>query len=318
MGIFKKAIKEQKIMSSNVSNVDVIKERESLYHDDSIIFLKGMSRKIDGIIDQHHVVNLQHRDIGKLAEEIENLMKDMTGIAGTTNKYTNNLHTEGTVLINTTKDTVMKSQEGRQAIEGMIEIIKSLADENKKTYESINELLSRFSRINEVTQLINNIANQTNLLALNAAIEAARAGENGRGFAVVADEVKKLAEMTANSTKDITSLIKDIETETKKVLDNSNKNTEIINKGVSASNNAIEKVDESLTSFESVGNGVNGIMDTLNVQKGQIDLMMKKIGKVDDVLQVVNKALGIHITEAEKVDDQLAESIKELSEKTKS
>lgn len=318
MGIFKKAVKEQKIMSSNVSNEDIIKERESLYHDDSIIFLKGMSRKIDGIIDQHHVVNLQHRDIGKLAEEIEDLMKDMTGIAGTTNTYTNNLHSEGTVLINTTKDTVIKSQEGRQAIEGMIDIIKSLADENKKTYESINELLSRFSRINEVTQLINNIANQTNLLALNAAIEAARAGENGRGFAVVADEVKKLAEMTANSTKDITSLIKDIETETKKVLDNSNKNTEIINKGVSASNNAIERVDESLTSFESVGSGVTGIMETLNVQKEQIDLMMKKIGKVDDVLQVVNKALGIHITEAEKVDDQLAESIKELSEKTKS
>ena len=243
-------------------------------------------------------------------------MSDMTGIAGTTNTYTNKLCSEGKVLISTTENTVVKSQEGRQAIEGMIDIINSLAEENKKTYESINELLSRFSRINEVTQLINNIANQTNLLALNAAIEAARAGENGKGFAVVADEVKKLAEMTANSTKDITTLIKDIEIETKKVLDNSNKNTEIINKGVSISNNAIEKVDESLASFEYVGTGVSGVMDTLTNQKEQIDLMMKKIGKVDDVLQVVNRALGQHITEAEKVDIQLVESVKELSAKT--
>jgi methyl-accepting chemotaxis protein len=316
MGIFKKKVKEQEVMNSSASKVDEAKEHESLYHSETKNFLQSMGRKIDGIINQHHVVNKQHGDIGKLAEEIEGLMSDMTGIAGTTNTYTNKLCSEGKVLISTTESTVIKSQEGRQAIEGMIDIINSLAEENKKTYESINELLSRFSRINEVTQLINNIANQTNLLALNAAIEAARAGENGKGFAVVADEVKKLAEMTANSTKDITTLIKDIEIETKKVLDNSNKNTEIINKGVSISNNAIEKVDESLASFEYVGTGVSGVMDTLTNQKEQIDLMMKKIGKVDDVLQVVNRALGQHITEAEKVDIQLVESVKELSAKT--
>ncbi len=71
----------------------------------------------------------------------------------------------------------------------------------------IDALNENFSKINEITDVINQVAQQTNLLALNAAIEAARAGEAGRGFAVVADEIKKLAEQVINASKNISELI---------------------------------------------------------------------------------------------------------------
>jgi methyl-accepting chemotaxis protein len=74
--------------------------------------------------------------------------------------------------------------------------------------EPIVEAISQNSRkINQITQVIAQIANRTHILSLNAAIEAARAGEHGKGFVVVAQEVGKLAESSAQNAKQITDIV---------------------------------------------------------------------------------------------------------------
>lgn len=73
--------------------------------------------------------------------------------------------------------------------------------------QSMKEVSATAKKVEEITGVIDDIAFQTNLLALNASVEAARAGENGRGFAVVAEAVRQLAQKSATSAKEISTLI---------------------------------------------------------------------------------------------------------------
>ena len=86
--------------------------------------------------------------------------------------------------------------------------------------ETIGALATSAKHIDEVVGFIRTIAGQTNLLALNATIEAARAGEAGRGFAVVASEVKALAIQTAKATEEISAQIADVQSATRRAVEN--------------------------------------------------------------------------------------------------
>ena len=95
---------------------------------------------------------------------------------------------------------------------------KLATDEAKNIINAVEQLAASVGQINNVSNLIRDVAAQTNLLALNATIEAARAGNAGRGFAVVAQEVKCLAAQTEKATGDITEKILSIEQTTRHVV----------------------------------------------------------------------------------------------------
>lgn len=84
-------------------------------------------------------------------------------------------------------------QKGLTSVERLSGIVEAIAENSRK--------------VNQITEVIAQIANRTHILSLNAAIEAARAGEHGKGFVVVAQEVGKLAESAGQNAKQIADIV---------------------------------------------------------------------------------------------------------------
>lgn len=85
----------------------------------------------------------------------------------------------------------------------LVEAFKTGHQLFRTTHDHMQFITQNVSKIQEMSEIIESIAEQTKMLSMNAAIEAAHAGEAGKGFAVVAEELSRLAAAALESSHDI-------------------------------------------------------------------------------------------------------------------
>ncbi len=136
------------------------------------------------------------------------------------------------------RTSLVAAESGLQAVQDAIGGMNAIRDQIQETSKRIKRLGESSQEIGEITELISDITEQTNVLALNAAIQAASAGEAGRGFSVVAEEVQRLAERSADATRQIAALVKAIQTDTQDAVAAMERSTQGVVEGAKLSDNA--------------------------------------------------------------------------------
>jgi twitching motility protein PilJ len=136
------------------------------------------------------------------------------------------------------RESLKASESGLAAVNNAIGGMNAIRDQIQETSKRIKRLGESSQEIGEITELISDITEQTNVLALNAAIQAASAGEAGRGFSVVAEEVQRLAERSADATRQIAAIVRTIQTDTQDAVGAMERSTQGVVEGARLSDAA--------------------------------------------------------------------------------
>ncbi len=201
------------------------------------------------------------------------------------------------------RQSLMAAEKGTQAVEDSIKGMNEIRNQIQETSKRIKRLGESSQEIGEIVELISDITEQTNVLALNAAIQAASAGDAGRGFTVVAEEVQRLAERSAEATKQIAAIVKTIQTDTQDAVSAMEQSTRGVVEGAKLSDAA----GQALSEIGQVSRDLADlIQDISSSTQNQADSASQVARLMQDILNVTEQTTAGTQRTAEAVDELTA------------
>lgn len=242
---------------------------------------------------------------GNQAQQIEQTVNSMSQMKATIAELTQN----SMVASESARRATDFAMHGKDVVNKTIKSMNGIKDRTEDSQTVVRALREKSSRIGEIIQAINDIAEQTNLLALNAAIEAARAGEQGRGFAVVADEVRKLAEKTSVATKEISEMILTIQESTVNAVESMNEASSEVSNGVEFINQAGETLEDIVVTNEEVTDKITRIAAATQQQSATTNEILMTMEQMSQLSNEVASSAQKTAAAAEDISGTIVRNI---------
>ncbi|MBS1189135.1 MAG: chemotaxis sensory transducer [Rhodocyclaceae bacterium] len=198
------------------------------------------------------------------------------------------------------RQSLAAAEKGTAAVHDSIKGMNEIREHIQETSKRIKRLGESSQEIGEIVELISDITEQTNVLALNAAIQAASAGDAGRGFTVVAEEVQRLAERSAEATKQIAAIVKTIQTDTQDAVSAMEQSTQGVVEGARLSDAA----GQALTEIGEVSRSLAGLIEQISTSTHEQSESATHVAQVmQDILRVTEQTTAGTQRTAEAVDE---------------
>jgi twitching motility protein PilJ len=240
--------------------------------------------------------------------EIRETGQSMLGMAGRINRVAGQAQESAQVA----RLSLQAAESGLVAVRNAMGGMNTIRDHIQETSKRIKRLGESSQEIGEITELISDITEQTHVLALNAAIQAAAAGEAGRGFSVVAEEVQRLAERSADATRQIAALVKTIQTDTQDAVAAMERSTEGVVAGARLSDSAgaaltqIDQVSRRLAELiEQISSAAVREAEAANGVAGNI----QHIFTVTEQTSEGTRSTALQVRELSRIADELRQSV---------
>ena len=231
-------------------------------------------------------------------EQIATSMQEMTATVRDVSQHSN-------TAAQSAKSAAESAREGGRIMEEVHEWMRGFKQAIGEAGAKVQQLGASSDEIGRIVGVIGEIAEQTNLLALNAAIEAARAGEQGRGFAVVAGEVRRLAERTAIATKEISTVIQNVQSMTMNVVHQMKDGTEQVERGAQFTRNARESIAKIVREADLLGSMVGQIASSAMQQAAATEQVTTGMGHI--------RKLAVESAEGSQLSAQACEELFDLA-----
>jgi len=267
---------------------------------ESAIMVDGAAKQTDGTAQQlAEASHAQSMQIEAASQAIASLIESGEEISGNAERSSD-----------VARHSVDVAHKGGDAVRRTIAGMNTIRETIQDTAKRIKRLGESSQEIGDIVELINDIADQTNILALNASIQASMAGDAGRGFAVVADEVQRLAERSANATKQIEVLVRTIQSDTNEAMVSMERSTTDVVGGALLAENAGAALEEIEQVSNQIASLVQNISESAREQVGSAATVTRNV----DRLQEINSQTAASTSATTESIRKLAELAAQLRE----